>query len=224
MTGTPALIIFVIFVAGLVAFVVWLVRKRKAEVATLMPQLASRGWSHAERDDSVFAGLSALPFGRGNGAMARDVLRASDPEFVAYTYRWRTGSGEHKNDHTRRITMLKQGPEVPLFEVEPQTVVARVETAAAGGDLDVELADFNRAWSVRATDPRVTHAMLHPRMVERFMHPDMFGRGVFFEGGWIAMVDQGVQTPMLAEHAEQSLAILRELAALIPPHLVKEFS
>jgi hypothetical protein len=152
------------------------------------------------------------------------VIRGEVPAFTAFTYMWRTGSGDSKNSHTRQITMLRTGPVLPRTEVEPQTIVARAETAAAGGDLDIELADFNRAWSVRSQDQRVSHALLHPRMVERIMQPDLSGRGIFFENGHLAIVDHVIHVPRLAEHTASTVEVLRELAALIPSHLAKEYS
>jgi hypothetical protein len=224
MTGTPAAIVVIIFVLGMVGFVVWLVLKRKADVAGLRTEVEQHGWSLVERDDALVEGYVSLPFGRGHAQHARDVIRGDSPTFVAFTYLWRTGSGDSKNSHTRQVTMLAAGPVLPRTEVEPQTIVARAETAAAGGDLDVELADFNRAWSVRSEDTRVSHALLHPRMVERIMQPDLFGRGIFFENGRVAIVDHVVQVPHLAEHTAATLVILQELADLIPPHLARDYA
>jgi hypothetical protein len=224
MTGTPAAIVFVLFVAGMIAYIVWVLRKRKNELALVKTEAQSRNWQFMERDDSRATGFESLPFGRGHSQHASDVLTDDAGSFSSFTYTWRTGSGDSKNSHTRRITALQSGAFIPRTEVEPQTIVAKVETAAAGGDLDVELADFNRAWSVRAADPRVSHALLHPRMVERIMAPDLVGRGIFFEGGYVAIVDYVIQTPQLVAHTEVTIAILEELGALIPGHLAKEFS
>ena len=98
-----------------------------------------------------------------------------------------------------------------------------VETAMSGGDMDIELAAFNRAWSVRSTVATAAHAVLHPRMVERFMDPAMRFRGVFFDQGWLGIVDNVVQVPALVDHAADTVTVAKEFEALIPPHLVREF-
>lgn len=120
--------------------------------------------------------------------------------------------------------MLVAGPTLPLLEVEADTIVAKMRTTVAGGDHDVELAEFNKAWSVRTSDERVGHAVLHPAMIERFMNPDLYGRSVFFEKGRIGLVDYVVQLEDIVTHTDASVAVLRELEALIPQHLRTEFS
>lgn len=223
-SSVPVLIVVVVFIGGLVAFFWWLAAKRKSEVAGLQPQLTPHGWTWSDRDDQAFAGLTVLPFERGHSQRAHDVIRGAQPAMLAFTYRWTTGSGDNRNRHVRRVTMLKAGPVIPRTEVEPDTVVAKLETAAAGGDLNVELEDFNKAWSVRASDQRISHALLHPRMIERLMQPDLFGRGVFFENGWIGIVDYVVQVRDMVDHARNTLAVASDIADLIPAHLVRELS
>jgi hypothetical protein len=220
----PSLILLVVVTGAIVGFFWWLAAKRRSDVAGLTPHLQQHGWTWAERDDQVFAGLTAIPFGRGHSQRAHEVIQGTEPVMRAFTFRWTTGSGDNRNRHVRRVTMIKAGPVIPLTEVEPDTVVAKLETAAAGGDLNVELADFNKAWSVRATDQRISHALLHPRMIERFMQPDLYGRGVFFEQGWIGVIDHVVQVRDVVDHTRSTLAIASDLADLIPPHLVRELA
>lgn len=119
--------------------------------------------------------------------------------------------------------MLMRSLKLPKLEIEADTAVAKMRTAAAGGDHDVELAQFNKAWSVRATDERVSHAVLNPAMVERFMKPDLLGRAVFFEKGRIGLVDQVVQLEDIVLHTDASVAVLRDIEALIPDFLRVEF-
>lgn len=222
--NVPVLVLIVVFVGCLVAFFWWLGAKRKSEVAGLQSQLTPHGWTWSERDDHVFAGLTVLPFERGHSQRAHEVIHGAQPPIIAFTYRWTTGSGDNRNRHVRRVTMIKAGPVIPRTEVDPNTAVAKLETAAAGGDLTLELDDFNKAWTVRATDQRISHALLHPRMMERLMRPDLFGRGVFFENGWIGVIDHVVQVRDMVDHARATVAVASDIADLVPPHLVQELS
>jgi len=215
------LVIVVLVVAAIVVFFWWLARKRKGEVAAASAAASARGWTWVGKDDSVFAGLTPLMFGEGQRRWADDVVKGDD--FVAYSFHWVTGRGDRKDTHTRRVTMVSTGVQLPMMEVVPQTVVSSVETAMSGGDMDVELAAFNKGWSVRSTVAPAAHAVLHPRMIERLMDPAMRFRSVFFDQGRIGIVDLVVQTPDLIDHATATVAIAKEIQALVPPHVVREY-
>ena len=62
--------------------------------------------------------------GAGSQRRCEDVIQSRDKNIVSFTYRWTTGSGEHKNHHTRRVTMLLGGPKLPKLEVDADTVIA----------------------------------------------------------------------------------------------------
>ncbi len=215
------LLVTVLIVGAMFAFFFWLSRKRKGEVAAARAATVARGWTWVERDDTVFAGLTPLMFSAGQRQWADDVIKA--PDFVAYSFHWVTGRGDRKDTHSRRVAMLKTGVRLPMMEVVPQTIVSAAETAITSGDMDVELAAFNRAWSVRTTVAPVAHAVLHPRMIERFMDPGMKFRSVFFDQGWIGIVDNVVNTAAVVDHAVDAVAVAREVEALVPPHLVREY-
>jgi hypothetical protein len=61
-------------------------------------------------------------------------------------------------------------------------------------------------------------------MIERFMKPDLLGRSVFFEKGRIGLVDYVVQLEDIVTHTDVSVAVLREIEALIPDFLRAEFA
>lgn len=214
-----ASVLIVAMVGGVGAWVVVSNRKRKATLAAFEAPLADRGWAFTERWDDAAAGLTVIPFNAGNHRRCEDVIRSGDGAVVSFSYYWTTGSGDNKNRHTRRVTMLRGGPLLPRLEVEADTIVAKIRAAAAGGDHNVELAEFNKAWSVRATDERVSHAVLHPLMIDRFMQPDLWGRSVFFEAGHVGLVDYVVQLENIVTHTDAAVAILREIEALIPNFL-----
>ncbi len=219
-----ATVLVIGMVGGVGAWVVLDGRKRKAATAALAAPLSERGWTLTARGDQVAAGLSVVPFGAGSQRRCEDVIQSRDKGIVSFTYRWTTGSGEHKNHHTRRVTMLLGGPKLPKLEVDADTVVAKLRAAVSGGDHNVELAEFNKAWSVRATDERVGHAVIHPLMIDRFMKPDLVGRSVFFEKGRIGLVDYVVKLEDIVIHADAAVATLHDIDRLIPELLRAEFA
>ncbi len=219
-----ATVLMIVMVGGVGAWIVIEGRRRKATTAALAEPLSARGWTLAERGDHVAAGLTVVPFGAGSQRRCEDVIQSRDKDIVSFTYRWTTGSGKNKNHHTRRVTMLMGGPNLPKLEVEADTVIAKMRAVASGGDHNVELAEFNKAWSVRATDERAGHAVLHPLMIDRFMQPDLWGRAVFFERGGVGLVDYVVQFEDIVTHTDAAVATLRDIDRLIPEFLRAEFA
>lgn len=218
-----ATVLLVAMIGGVGAWVVIDARTRSRTNAALVEQAAAHGWTFVERDDIVFSPFTAVPFAAGSGPRAVDVVRSPDDAVVSFTYRWHTGGGKNKSDHTRRVTVLRAGPNLPRLEVEPGTVIAKANALAHRSEMDVELVDFEKAWSVRAADARVGHAVIHPLMIERFMKRDLWARSVFFESGCVCMVDYVVPRAELVTHMAATIAILRELEALIPDFLRADF-
>jgi len=214
-----ATVLLVAMVGGIGTWVVLDARKRKAATASLAAPLAERGWALAVRGDQVVSGLSAVPFGTGSQRRCEDVIRSQDKGIVSFTYRWATGSGEHKTQQARRVVMLTGRPKLPKLEVASGKV-----GAAADRDGSVEQAEFPTGWSVRAVDGRVGHAVLHSQMIERFMQPDLLGRSVFFEKGRIGLVDEAVPLDDIVLHTDAAIATLQGVEALIPDFSRAEFS
>jgi hypothetical protein len=130
------------------------------------------------------------------------VIRASDKRGASFTYRWTTRSGEQKIDHKKRVTMILWGPKLPKLEVEAGAVPTTSHVA----------------------DERVGQAMMHPEMIDRLTKPDLVGRSVFFDKGRIGLVDEAVPLADIVIHTDVSVAVLREIEALIPVALRAEFA
>ncbi len=218
-----ATVLIIAMVGGVGAWVVIDARTRKRTNASLIEQAGALGWGFVERDDAVASTFTGVPFGKAKAGRSEDVLRSADGEVTSFTYRWRTGGGGNTNYHTRRVTVLRAGPTMPRLEVEPGTVIAKANALAHGSEMNLELVDFEKTWSVRATDDRVGHAVMHPRMMERFMRQDLWARSVFFEAGYVGIVDLVVQRPHLVTHTVDTVAVLREIEALIPDFLRADY-
>jgi hypothetical protein len=223
MEAVIAVVLIVAMVGGVSAWVVLDSRTRTRTNASLREEAAAHGWNLVDRDDTAFAPFTGVPFGKGSSQRAEDVVRSAGGEVTSFTYRWFTGAGGNKNGHTRRVTVLRAGPTLPRLEVEPGTMIAKANALAHGSEMNLELVDFEKAWSVRATDDRVGHAVMHPRMMERFMSQDLWARSVFFEAGLVGIVDMIVQRPHVVTHTVDTLAVLREIEELIPDFLRADY-
>lgn len=197
-----AAVLVIGMVGGVGTWVVLDARKRKAATASLTAPLSERGWNLAVRGDQVVAGLTSAPFGVGSQRRCEDVIRSSDKRLASFTYKWTTGSGEQKIDHTKRVTMILGGPKLPKLEVAAGAVPT----------------------TTRATDERVGQAIMHPQMIDRLKEPDLVGRSVFFEKGRIGLVDEAVPLADIVIHTDVSVAVLREIDTLIPVAVRAEFA
>jgi hypothetical protein len=197
-----AAVLVIGMVGGVGTWVVLDARKRKAATASLTAPLSERAWNLTVRGDQVVAGLTAAPFGVGSQRRCEDVIRSSDKRVASFTYRWTTGAREQKVDHKKRVTMLIGGPKLPTLEVEAGAVPT----------------------TTRAADERVGQAIMNPQMIDRFKQPDLMGRSVFFEKGRIGLVDEAVPLDDIVAHTDVSVAVLREIDALIPVGVRAEFA
>ena len=103
--------------------------------------------------------------------------------------------------------------DLPLTEATPQRGAAAI-AARVGRDLDVESAEFNRAWRVSASDERATHALLTPLLIDRMLAESDEAVRTVWNGGVIVTVEPGavLDTDVLARR----IAFVADLAALVP--------
>lgn len=199
---------------------------------------AENGWSYTPRDDSVLAGVTGDPFvgvpGRG-GDMAVDVLRSVRPvpvaapgaaqqegptalETVSYVYRYVVRValyGLVKTYADVVVTAVRLPAVLPRIAVGPQGAGGPVRGFGATDHL-IESADVNDGYVVLADDPRCAHDVLHARLAQRLLEPDLAGRSWVVENGWIRTWDAlGTQPAAVAQH----LHLLDTVVALVPRHV-----
>jgi hypothetical protein len=133
-----------------------------------------RGWQYAGEDPRLVARWTGEPFGKGDRRRARNVLSGQEAgrAFTAFDYSYETHSTDSKG---RRTTTTHRFAvcAVPLpaalgpVEVVPEGVFSRVASAVGLlPDIDLESEDFNRAFRVRADDPKLASDVLTPRTMQ----------------------------------------------------------
>jgi hypothetical protein len=84
---------------------------------------------------------------------------------VAFEYRWATEDREQRYS----AAILPARPAWPRLLVKGETGLTRLARDAGLGDVETEWEAFNRAFEVRAGDPRFATALLDARMMEWLM-------------------------------------------------------
>lgn len=172
----PLLVVGLAVVAVLVvAYLTWRAGQRRREA---LRQLAMyRGWRFVDRDDSLVGLLRHdFPLLRaGNGARrCRNVMHASTPDGLPcllfdYSYQVRRSEGPDNSSSTRTerhaVAVVELGASLPELRLAPESFLTRVASAVGFGDIDVESAEFNRRFRVRAGDRTHAFDVLHPRTI-----------------------------------------------------------
>lgn len=145
---------------------------------------ASIGWTYVGTDASLARRWRGQPFGTGDSRRVSELVVgtfAGRPA-MSFAYRYTTGSGKNRSTHTFHVVAMALPAYLPMLELTPDGLGAKLAKTFGGQDVVLESEDFNRAWRVRAADERVAHAILHPRLMERLLRPDAVGRSVRIEG------------------------------------------
>ncbi|MBN2176592.1 MAG: DUF3137 domain-containing protein [Demequinaceae bacterium] len=223
-TGSPA-----DFIAGLVGFVVigggvWylvgLAERRRHE--RNRRYAVHMGWEYLVSDPSLIEAFESPPFGQGRRKKATDAMRGTvrGREFIVFGYRYVTGSGKNQKVHDVRACVVRVSGHIPLVRISPEHVGTRILAAFGADDVEVESDEFNRRWFVASRDQRAAHALLSPRMIERFLEYDLNGKTAIFEPGNLIMCDRGrldlPATPLPFD-------TLCDLAELVPDFLAQDY-
>jgi hypothetical protein len=109
---------------------------------------------------------------------------------------------------------------LPGLALFPMGQYDRTAAALGGADIETESEAFNAEWRVVARDERYALALLHPLMIEELLKPAYRDLPITIDGGAILTWHPG-----RARFTELGarLALLRNLAALIPRHVWDDF-
>lgn len=168
-------------VVGLLVLGMWLQRKRHER---FRQWAAAHGWTYQEFNRSLADLSHDQPFGVGSNRNATEVLRGSfrSRDALSFTYAWTTGSGKSRSTHHAHVVALALPAFLPTVEVTPEGLGAKLVKMLGARDLQFESEAFNEAYRVAASDPRVGHAILHPRLMERLLRADALGSAWRIEG------------------------------------------
>ncbi|MFC7403509.1 hypothetical protein [Georgenia alba] len=198
---------------GILVLLWWLRRKRTAQRrAALRTWAQARGWTYVGSAPELTRGLGRRPFGRGHSRSSTEAVRGTYEGHQAaswkYTYkRRRVSRGKRRTQrYDQHVISLWMPGRLPSVELRP-------EDAFTGTDTEFESAAFNDAWNVRGEDARTTSDIVHPRMMERLMRPDLKDANILIEDDRIILWRRGLPDPAAIDAA---LPVLLDLIGLIP--------
>jgi len=224
--------LFPIFFIAVVGFMIFAAvkgyqesKKRKAAIAATV---AMHHLGHIPEDSSRVGYFASAPFGTGDSRRARDIVwgtLAGRPfETFAYSYETHTTDAEgHRSTTTHhfQITWVPLPGPLPTLKLSSDNALLRGLTHLGARDLKVESHDFNQRWKVVADDERVGHAVLTPRMIERFLQPDVMGRTFALEGAALMSA-----SPQVSDLGDLQLVVsaLHSIVDLVPRFLFEDRS
>ena len=212
------LVVGLVLVGGLLT---WSVVSHRRHQAALDAWLQPRGWQRQPTDRSLVSRWRGAPFGRGDNRKVTDVIAGSfrGHALQSFVYSYETSStdsdgGSSTTTHTFHVLTLRLPAFLPDLEVTPESVGSRLATAFGMVDLDVESAEFNKRFAVRATDLAVGHAILHPRLVERLLRE---GRVTWRIEGTTVLTWAPGRTDL--RRLDARIALLAAIADAVPRHV-----
>ena len=203
----------------------------------LKAAVAARGFGYIAEDPSRTRYFTGSPFGFAFSSRARDIVwgKVGGRPFETFAYTDQGGSTQYgkttvqftwgplaRLDAPQNAERVFQVTWVPLpaplvkMRFEPDSAAWRALSSLGASDIDVESVEFNRLWKVACADSRVGHAFLTPRMIQRFLQPDLRGKVVSLEGAalWMAAPEGSDLSDI-----DDVVAQLYSIADLIPRFL-----
>ncbi len=219
-SGFVLLVVLFVFVAiGAMVYAYQQAKKRREEMAAYA---VSRGWRYEEVQPLLVDRFQGPPFGMGHSRRAGNAVYGQHDgrDFVAFDYEYKTTSGSGKDrrttTHTFSVVALSMGVALPSLRVDPENFVERVIGRVTNTDIELELEDFNRAFTVSCPDRKFASDVLHPQMMEFLLqHRDVGWR---FERDSMLVVASGRRT---IPQIDATLALMDQIAALVPEFVWK---
>jgi hypothetical protein len=219
-SGFVVLVVLFVFLAvGLIVYGLHQAKKRREEMAAYA---LSRGWRYEAHQPLLVDRFQGPPFGIGDDREAGNAVYGQHEgrDFVSfdYAYETTTGSGDDRRTttHTFSVLALSMGVSLPTLTVDPENFLERFVGRITNSDIDLELEDFNRAFTVSCPDRKFASDVLHPQMMEFLLqHRDVGWR---FERDSMLVVASGRRT---IPQIDATLALMDQIAALVPEFVWK---
>jgi hypothetical protein len=172
-------------------------QKRKEELLTWA---VSNNWTISAADDSLCQRWTGDPFGEGDHRHVRNVINGTwkTTPFVSFDYSYQTHSsdgrgGRSTTTHHYAVTALNLPAWLPTLQVTPENLLTRLGNAVGITDIELESEDFNRAFRVHASDPKLASDVLTPRSMQLLLSRPHFSWRI--EGADILCWQEGEQHP-----------------------------
>ena len=207
-------VLFVFLVIGIAILGFIQAKKRREAMASYA---LSRGWRYEAYQPLLVDRFQGPPFGLGHSRSAGNAVYGQHDgrDFVSFDYEYKTTSGSGKNRHTTTHTFsvvaLSMGVSLPTLTVDPENVLERFVGRLTNSDIDLELEDFNRAFTVTCADRKFASDVLHPQMMEFLLqHRDVGWR---FERDSMLIVS-GTQRSV--QQIDATLALMDQITDRVP--------
>jgi hypothetical protein len=223
---TPVLVIVLAVVIGVgVAYVNYVQAKKRREAFAAFA--AEQGFAYVPENDSLAGQWAGTPFQTGDHWRARNVLSGSfqGHNIVAFDYSYQThttnGKGQRRTTtHKFGVVVLQLPAPLPHLEVTHEGIFGGAVANALGfADLQFESEQFNRAFRVKADDPRFGHAVIHPRMMELLLSRGEIGWRI--EGNSLVGWDSGPHAPV---EVMNRLQLLQLVVDNVPPYVWRDYA
>ena len=216
-----------LLMVGIVAFGIYAAVKAyqdgKRRGLAIDATVAANHLGHLDEDPARTTYFSSPPFGIGDSRRARDIvwgtLGGRPFETFAYSYETHTTDSQGRRSttsHAFQITWVPLPGPVETVRLTSDNALMRGLTHLGARDLDVESHEFNQQWKVWFADERAAHAIFTPRMIERFLRPDVGGRAFTFEGSALVGI-----SPQVSDLGDLPLVVaaLHSIVDLVPQFL-----
>ncbi|MFC7403512.1 hypothetical protein [Georgenia alba] len=191
---------------------IWQAKKTRERREALAAWARQRGWAYADDVPTVHEGLHGGPFNKGHSRKTTEAVwgtfEGREAMSSRYTYLVTTSNGKTTTTHTyhHHVLSMVLPARLPFIELKD-------EGFFKGRDIQFEDAAFNDAWNVQGDDPRAVSDVIHPRMMQRLMQPDLRGANILFEAGRIFLWRSGQpEVPAI----DPGLRMVAEVVDLIP--------
>jgi hypothetical protein len=171
---------FVVMAAAVVMLIVYGIQEEKKRRAAFL-QFAEAHGLHFDpsRRSRQPPELSFLPFfGRGENRYSHYWItgRWGDFECSAFEYHYEVTTRNEKSSSTTHyyhaVFTLTLPDSCPVLLISPENFLTRIAGAIGFSDIQLESAEFNRAFQIRSKDKRFAYDICHPRAMEFLLaHP-----------------------------------------------------
>jgi hypothetical protein len=217
MEGGGFVVIVVLVVAAGIALVIYSYVQAAKRRDAMAAYAGSRGWRYEAEQPLLVDRFDGAPFGIGDDRSATNAVYGQHDgrDFVSFDYEYETTSGSGKDrrttTHTFSVVALSMGVSLPSLRVDPENFLERFVGRVTNTDIELELEDFNRAFTVSCADRKFASDVLHPQMMEFLLQQRHVG--FRFERDSMLIVSD---TRRSVEQIDATLAVMDQISDKIP--------
>lgn len=214
------------FASGIGAAIYWVVNALAGHrhAQALQHFARDHGWDYRAHGGALTAGLTGYPFAAGESRRVEDVVAGTYAGLpcTSFTYAFDVATSKDggKVPQLFTVTTAQLAVELPRLDLVPEWMGSRALGALGLTDIQVESAEFNRAWQVLSADRRFAIDVVEPRMMELLMRPDMQGWAVRIEGSQVLVWSAGRSG---VGELSRRLDVVCGVARRIPAHVVRRY-